>query len=272
MSKLLVRHLTYLRAAGQSPNTIHDRERLLRAADIQLPHGIDQADHLELASFLAHDEWEQWTRCTYFMHLTGFYRWACAEPDPYLDYNPMLRLKRPKRPVKTPDPVTDDELRTALTRSDRRWRMIITLAAYAGLRRADITNLTREDVTKDTIRILGGKGRKDAILPTHTEVWRVIEPLPPGRIAKCEPRALSISARRHFDRIGLPDVHLHRFRDWHATMLVRSGTDIRVVQELMRHASLDMTARYVLIADEQRRLAIRSLPALDDSSTQQEAA
>lgn len=271
MSKLLTHHITYMRAAGHSAKTVHDRQRLLTVVDAALPHGIDAAGDLEIAEFLGRDGWSAWTHCTYYMHLAGFYRWACAMPNPYLDWNPMSKLKAPKAPVGTPDPVTDNELRIALDRSGELWRLVITLAAYAGLRRGDISRLRREDVSKTTLIVRHGKGDKSATLPTYPEIWRIVEPMPPGRLVLADAGTLSTAARRHFDKIGLPDVHLHRFRHWFATMLLRSGVDIRTVQTLMRHASLEQTARYLQITEEQRRLAICTLPLLHSSPLQDAA-
>lgn len=270
MSKLLPIHLTHIRAAGYTAATIRDRKRLLAIADTQLPGGIDTPTTEELATFLAHDGWSPATRRTYYSHLRSFYRWACASKPAYLDWDPSSALTPPRDPTGVPHPVTDSELRDALARSSGHWRLVITLAAYAGLRRADICHLRREDVTADTIRIERGKGGKSAVLPTHPEIWRLVEPMPPGRLVRAADHNMSRYARRHFDAIGMPEVHLHRFRHYFATALLRGGADVRVVQSLMRHSSLQTTARYLDIADGQRRLAISTLPVL--SSPLQDAA
>lgn len=255
MSDLIERHMAWMRAGGMSPKTtVPARKRLLGVADNTLPSGLAGATTDHLVAFLDRPHAAQWTRCTYFMHLSGFYRWATENDE--LPQNPMAKLKRPRPPADMPHPITDDELETALACSNSYWRLIIALAAYAGLRRGDISALRREDVTAETIRIRQGKGHKDAVLPTHPKIWELVEPLPRGRLVDCEPRNLSVSARRHFDRIGMPDVHLHRLRHWHATKLVERGADIRIVQSLMRHSSLATTAKYLEVADNRRRDAI----------------
>jgi len=78
-------------------------------------------------------------------------------------------------------------------------------------------------------------------------------------------------ASYHFAKIGLPGLHMHMFRHWYAVALLDAGVDIRTVQSLMRHKSLNDTATYLQIRDEQRRLAVNTLP-VPNHGPQQEAA
>lgn len=52
----------------------------------------------------------------------------------------------------------------------------------------------------------------------------------------------------------------HQLRHWYATELVRAGVNLRIVQTLMRHASLQTTARYTKIDEQQARDALAALP------------
>lgn len=274
MSILIEPHLDHIRARRFSATTIHDRGRLLAAADDELPKGLDRAGTEELEQFLANPRWKGWTPHTYYSHLVGFYRWAVGGRDPHLTWDPTVDMTPPKSPDQAPHPVSDLELERALDSSSPRWRLIITLAAYAGLRAIEICRIRREDVTQEQIRVLG-KGGKTAMLRTHPEIWRLVEPLPPGLLVPSTTTgrqlargALSSGARQHFDRLGMPDVHLHRFRHWYATMLIREGVDVSVVRVMMRHVSLATTAGYIQIGDEQLRLAISKLPVLGTATQQ----
>jgi integrase/recombinase XerC len=60
----------------------------------------------------------------------------------------------------------------------------------------------------------------------------------------------------------MPGVHLHRFRHWFATTLLRNGADLRTVQELMGHSSILTTQGYTQVVSETRERAIRSLPPI----------
>jgi len=54
---------------------------------------------------------------------------------------------------------------------------------------------------------------------------------------------------------------LHRARHTYATTLLRTGANIRVVQELMRHKSLSSTAIYTGVDEEELRNGIAGLQA-----------
>lgn len=262
---LLEAHVAHLRAGGYAERTIRDRYELLSRMDDQLPEGLCESTTDELAQWLADPTWSQWTRCTYYGHVRGFFRWACGGTDPWLDWDPSADLARPRNPGRVPHPVTEEELNAALSRSDRRWRLVIVLAAYAGLRAGEISRLRREDVTEEHVRIVKGKGGRDAVLPTHPAIWALVARMPAGLLVRTRTGKqftgdqLSVMARHHFDAIGMPEVHLHRFRHLFATALLRAGSDIRTVQELMRHSSLATTAGYIAVTDEQKVTAVSAL-------------
>ncbi|HET6215358.1 MAG TPA: tyrosine-type recombinase/integrase [Micromonosporaceae bacterium] len=273
MKTYLDAHLTHLRAAGRSARTIHDRAGVLRRADTQLPHGLFRAAAAELEAWLATPSWSRWTLCTYQMHLRGFYHWLTSGHDPMADYNPMTEIERPRTPACIPDPVTDEELARALARSDPIWRLVITLTAYAGLRASEAGRLRREEVTAESLIVRGGKGGLDAVLPTHPAIWVIVKDLPPGPLfAPAFGARLSSRARAHFDQLGMPEVHLHRFRHWYGTTVQRAQGDLRVTQELMRHASPATTAGYAKVTDEQRRQAVTALPILATPTSRQDPA
>lgn len=268
MTDLIEPYLTYIKAAGYSARTIESRAELLRRADRELPYGLDNASTAELAAWLAAPNWAGWTRHTYFSHLNGFYAWACRGAEPYLSWNPTEDLIHPSAPDSCPNPVTHEEYRLAYSRSGTMWRRAIVLAAYAGLRATEIAVLQRADVTEHEIRVRHGKGDKPALLPNHPAIWAQLRDVPPGHVllrprgTPYDGRHLPTVARVHFDRIGLPGVHLHRFRHLFGTLLLEAGVHVRVVQTLMRHRSLATTAGYLEVAGEQRRLAVQALPTL----------
>lgn len=263
MSALIELYVTRMQAAGLAVRTIRDRRRVLTIADRELPYGIDTALAAELDAWLANPTWGAWTRATYYHHLAGFYHWAAGGIDPYLSYDPCVELTPPRTPESVPHPATDEQVRLALERSPLCWATAVRLAAYAGLRAGEVQRIRREDVAQDYLTIWHGKGDRTAKVPTHPEIWRVVEHRPAGLlVTNRHGGALGIPARQseHFRKIGLPGVHMHAFRHWFGTMLLREGADIRTVQLLMRHRSLQTTQGYLEISDEQRVSAVAALP------------
>lgn len=258
--RLIEDYLTACRAAGLSPQTLRPRRDLLRRLS---GRDLTAAD---VAAFLATPGWRPETRASYYGHARGFFRWACDEG--HIEVDPMARMKRPKAPRGLPRPVTDEQLSTALRRADATWRLIITLAAYAGLRRTEIATLERGAVDRDQIRIVG-KGGRTRIVPTHPAVWALVAPLGPGLVVTSptgEPfrrDMLSMTARRLFDAWGLPDVTLHRFRHWFASRAYSGGgRDLLALQQLLGHSSPATTAVYALVDVESRRAAVAALPLM----------
>lgn len=272
MTDLFTAHQRYCRAAGLSANTISDRLKLLGRVDADLPLGLEQATVEELAEWLACDRWDVQTRATYYGHLAGFFRWACDPRNPVLDYDPTVSLSRPHVPRRAPRPVTDEELRFVLTEARRFWRIAAVLAAYAGLRCFEIAKIRREDITEDTLTI-AGKGGKDAVLPTHPEIWNAVRNLPGDRLTltfwdrKVDAGHISRRFGEHMRYTHKrPGITLHRLRHWYGTNLLNHGADLRTVQELMRHSSPATTAIYTQITDRQRQIAIAALPTLAPAS------
>lgn len=268
MPNLIELHVVWLRASGASQTTIDSRRRLLRHADQSesLPHGLDQANADELAAYLATPGWSAWTLYTYHGHLAGFYRWGVMSG--HLTLDPMAFLRRPRQGDQLPDPATDDELAQALALlPEQPWRMAVRLAAYAGLRCCEIVTARREHCTPDWMRIRGKGGRWQTV-PMASPLWAEVEPRPPGLLVRSvtglamTAQGLSQAQGPAWLRIGQPHQHLHRFRHWLATTLLQQGHDIREVQEIMRHRSIQSTQGYTAVAPVRILAAVRGLPFL----------
>lgn len=269
-------HLAHLRAAGFSPNTIEDRDCVLRRVDRELPMGLLQATVEELENWLAgpadhRRAWSNQTKATYYGHVVGFYAWAADPNRRVLDWNPAQSLQRPKVPDTIPNPVSNEELAMILRCPVQPWNRLAYLAACAGLRAAELAMIRREHINEDWIRFIG-KGGKERLVWTHPTVWIVVRDLPPGLIGEgITPAQMTREGNRHLRRIaprppGSPGVTWHKLRHWFGTYLLMprelggAGADLRTVQELLGHASPATTAIYTQITNEQRRIAVAALP------------
>lgn len=267
MSDLIEVYAAWLRAAGKSPITIRVRCQVLRRLNEELDFGLDGALSVELVTWLDRDDWSVQTKANYRDHIVGYLRWAVAQG--HLDYDASTNLPRPRVPRGLPRPATETALRAALTLLPEPWNLYVRLAAFAGLRAAEIAALWREHVTAAEI-LVHGKGRKMRLVPTDASIWACVQRLPPGPVARLLRSGRQASADyvsrqtgRHLDRVGLDDLTLHWFRHRFGTQTMKFCKNIRVVQELMGHTSPATTAIYTQVTADELREAVAGLPAVD---------
>lgn len=267
---------TWMRAQSWSRRTIDDRldlvARVAREHNTR-PEDLQVDDILE---FLA-GSFSASTRQTYHVNLDAWFRWlvrAGARAD-----NPMADLSIPKAHRRPPRPIQTSHLEVLLTtRMHRRTRTMILLAAYQGLRVSEIAKFRGDDLdhVSSELHVIG-KGGVDAVLPLYPLIREESEAYGPGWwFPQWKPnsdgaagghvlgRSVSTIIANAMRRAGIPG-SAHSLRHWFASQLLREGVDIRVIQQLMRHASIATTERYLHVDDTQRREGILLLP---DVSTQ----
>ena len=268
-----VRHIEawelWQRAARKSNRTV--TERVAAVTRFHRDTGIQPstATSMDIARWIAdHSNWADSTAATYFSYLNSFYRWLIL-----LDHradNPMVRLGAPKAPLREPRPVSDEDLHALLeVRMNKRTRVMILLAALAGLRVSEIARVRGEDIDHRAGRIyVRGKGGKQAWIPLHPLLEEASRGMPargiwfPGNSRRPGQPILSKvvstvigNAMSRAGIVGTP----HALRHWYATSLLARGADLRTVQELMRHSSVQTTQAYTRVPDERRTDAVGRL-------------
>jgi integrase len=265
-------HIQRLEAAGQSARTTQARERVICRLARELGVPLKTATRELIVSWLARPKWARATRSIYRYHIGAYY--LDLTKTGRIRRNPAGDLPLVRVPKRIPRPVADKALAQILRRSRPPYRRYFVIAAYAGLRCAEIALLHTDDVTPDMITVYG-KGDKVRLVDTHDLVWAEVSTLPRGPIWHLphpDPveQAHKVSERcsMHLTRLGFPDVTMHRLRATFATRLLRpvrfggSGAHILMVKELLGHESVAATERYCLVGGEERRLAVRALPAV----------
>lgn len=206
------------------------------------------------------------TRATYFAHMKSLCDWLVATER--LTIHPMTGMRSPNRPNAVPRPLSEVEAARAMATATGDLRVWLLLAMDAGLRAHEIAKLRGEDVAEDFI-YLRGKGEVAAMIPTHPDVWAEAQRRPGRGWWFPDPDSLEGHVTReriskyvgdHFRRVGIPRGSIHRARHLYATRLLRRGVNIRVVQQLMRHANVKTTAGYTAVDEDELRAAIRLLP------------
>ncbi|MCU1381286.1 MAG: xerD [Acidimicrobiales bacterium] len=163
----------------------------------------------------------------------------------------------------------------------RRDRAMLEVLYGAGLRISELVGLSLGDLDVDggSLRAFG-KGSKERIVPLVGMARAAVQDwLSPSGRGAVEPErwarrgdaeAVFLNARggrlsrqgawgvvrRYGDRVGLGDrLTPHVLRHSCATHLLDHGADIRVVQELLGHASISTTQLYTLVSTERLRSA-----------------
>jgi site-specific recombinase XerD len=173
-------------------------------------------------------------------------------------------LRFQKAPRRLPVVMSESEVERLLNAaSPLRDRAILETAYATGMRLGEVLRLKVSDIDsrRMTIRVEQGKGRKDryvmlsaSLLETLRSYWRVAKPrvlLFPG-LGGNKPLNATI-AQRAFgyarERAGITKpVSFHTLRHSFATHLIESGTNVRTIQALLGHRSLQTTERYTHLA------------------------
>jgi integrase/recombinase XerD len=208
-----------------------------------------------------------------------FHRFVVREG--LLEDDPTAGVVRPRLPRALPHPLTVGEVAGILEapRTEEpaglRDRAILELLYGAGLRVSELTSLDVDDLDLEaaSVRVLG-KGGKERDVPVGRMARDAVAAyLTRGRPALAGPRsraALFLNARggrltrqscsrlldAHARASGIRrTVTPHDLRHSFATHLLEGGADVRVVQELLGHASVATTQIYTLVTSEHLRTA-----------------
>lgn len=182
-----------------------------------------------------------------------------------LDQSQAAQALKPRSPAQT-DRDHDDPIAI-------RDRLIVELLYATGIRVGELCGLDIGDVDsgRNVLRVIG-KGDKERVIPFGTPAADAIDRwLRAGRPALATTssgKALLLGARggRLDQRMArtvvhrtlqadpdLPDLAPHGLRHSAATHLLEGGADLRVVQELLGHASLATTQLYTHVSVERLR-------------------
>lgn len=211
-----------------------------------------------------------------------FFAWAHEYQQ--IAHNPAARLAS-ARPASTLPKVADvGDVAALLSHAEQRcddgdpihardW-VAAELLYATGMRVGELVglNLTDIDLHQRLVRVIG-KGNKERVVPFGQPAAVAIEHwLEHGRPGLVAPhtdsafllgsRGARVGQRQVRDAIhrlclaaGVPDVSPHSLRHSAATHLLAGGSDLRSVQEVLGHASLDTTQRYTHVSADRLRSA-----------------
>jgi site-specific recombinase XerD len=277
---LLEQFLSYCETErGYSPNTIQSYRYDLRLFRAFLGRDIEQAGADDIRRFLAGATGVQSpsTVARKFAAVNSFFRFAIDEEA--ITDNPAQHIRAPKIPaqvVRTASNADISNMLGAIGRQPRvswakrgpetvdvRGRALLMLAFGSGLRISEMVHLKLMDVDleRGVLRVTQGKGSKDRIAPmNHREIEAVRLWIKARSTIPTKHTELFISAKNGkplsrqrlfltFKQASLDAcghiISPHKFRHAFCSALVNGGADIRAVQSMLGHCSLQTTRRYL---------------------------
>ena len=250
---------------------------------------IEDLDLPTLRSWLAHNRTRGAGRATIARRAAAarsFTRWLRRSGLTSEDVG--LRLVSPKAHRTLPEVLAPDQARAVVDSAagaedpvGLRDAVVLELLYASGIRVSELVGLDVDDVDRDrrVLRVLG-KGRKERTVPYGAPAERALDAwLTRGRPALATERsgpALLLGVRggrldqREARRTvhtavaaapGAPDIGPHGLRHSVATHVLEGGADLRLVQELLGHASLATTQLYTHVTvDRLRAVHARAHP------------
>jgi site-specific recombinase XerD len=243
----------------------------LRAVEEE--HVVAWARHLESRKNRRGEPLAAHTRRSYLTVLQRFFRFLDRRGfilrDPMLDVTMPKVSKLPRVVLSRSQAARLVEAPSRYTPVGKRDRAILEVLYGTGIRVGECARLELRDVDlgKGTLFVRQGKGRKDRIVPFSGEAAAALDLyLREGRPAlarSARQQALFLSStngkplpsttiqlavRQAAQTAGLKlAVTPHSLRHTYATHLVQGGADIRHVQKLLGHSSLQSTAIYTRV-------------------------
>jgi integrase/recombinase XerD len=212
-----------------------------------------------------------------FAAVRSLHGFLLREGDAVVD--PSEGVVRPKVPKNLPRPLSVSEVEAILSAppdgdvAGLRDRAILETLYGAGLRVSELVALDVDDVDLDegSVRVMG-KGSKERVVPVGTLAGQAVaayltraRPVLAGSVSgpalflnqrggRLTRQGATQILKRAARRAGVEKrVTPHTFRHSFATHLLEGGADVRVVQELLGHATLSTTQIYTLVTGERLR-------------------
>lgn len=255
--------LNHITVSGAPRPTVILRSYYLRSFAVYAPHEPWETTTADLLDHIMEHEWSPATVKSFRSTMREFYRWAVSLD--LAERNPAERLPKVRVPQGLPRPAEDESLAEALNAADDRTSLMLRLAAQLGLRCREIAVVHTDDIVRDltgwSLRV-HGKGGRTRFVPMPDDLARDLLDhtgyIFPGQVDGhlSAPYVSKLISR------ALPGATAHQLRHRFATRAYQlGGRDIRAVQELLGHASIETTQIYTGVEPNALRAAMLAAAA-----------
>jgi len=255
-NSLYEQHLTNLKLQGKRPATIDAYSRALRRVTKYFGRSPDTLTTDDLKRFFAAlIESHSWSTVKLDRNgLQFFYKYTLNKQWEWLN------IVKPPQVKRIPDILTLAEISMVINHTKKLRYQVFFLTLYSmGLRLSEGLELTVSDIDSRMmqVHIREGKGGKDRLLPlpkrtlhalryywsTHRHSKLIFPGI--GTESPMERGGIQKSLKQVVRECGIhKHISPHSLRHCFATHLLERGLDLRSLQLLLGHASLNTTARY----------------------------
>jgi integrase/recombinase XerC len=247
-------------------------EHLGEHADIAVLAELPLSDFRSFMARRRNDGIEVRSLARQMSSLRSFFRFA--EARGYFHNKAYGAVRSPKLPHAIPRPLSiemaekvtaDEDMASEVPWIAARDKAVLTLLYACGLRISEALALTEAQLRHNPMTVIGkgGKGRLVPLLPDAKIILEHYISLCPFPVARDQPlfrgakggvlspRIVQLSMQRLRSALNLPDTATpHAMRHSFASHLLGSGADLRVIQDLLGHASLSSTQIYTEVNRE----------------------
>jgi len=259
---------------GYSSKTLKMYQIYSREVLYHINKPVSQIEKRDIVSYLAFKKEHECANSTLaLIHAAMEYMFG-----KYLKMKVLEEIKIPKKAKTLPKILTKDEIR-ALFENTRfgRNRLMLQFMYGSGCRVSEVVNLKIEDLNmkEKTATIRSGKGNKDRFIILSKEWVHGIKKYLDRKKIKSEfvfskkngknitTDTVQRIVRKAAKNAGInKHVTPHCLRHSYATHLLESGTNIRYIQALLGHSSLNTTQVYTNVASEQLKKIVSPLDKL----------
>ncbi|MFP7696944.1 tyrosine-type recombinase/integrase [Trueperella sp. LYQ143] len=251
-------------AFGRMRRTVTTRVAVLRTFGREIGLSPGEVTEDVIINWASQKQWKPETRHSKYCTFRQFFHWYSVThgiADPAAD------LPSVRRPIPPARPIPEEVLAEAIQRADDRMKLILRLAGSCGLRASEIAQVNRKDLCSDLFGpalAVNGKGGRIRIVPLPGNLAEDIEqrsdPLtgylfPGQHDGHLSPGYISKLAAQFLPKTWT----LHTLRHRCATQAYRVNNDLLTVQNLLGHADVSTTQRYVRTAESGMRTAVEAI-------------
>lgn len=235
------------------------KRKTLHFSDVKEGEVLAYLDALKKKQFASSSIYRSMVALKSFFKFLRKERLIASEETLYIDTPKMWQL--------VPEVLTEAEIQALLDAPSQedllgiRDRALLELLYASGLRASEICTLNIGDLTEEFVRVKG-KGSKERLVPVAASAVRAIDAYLLQRTDQKVPALFVSRSGKRLDRVAiwnrvklhaksaglLKRISPHTLRHSFATHLLENGADLRIIQEMLGHASIATTDRYTQVS------------------------